>query len=54
MDPKVTTTIRYLFHFNNVQTGNLMDSKIAKFNHLSIEATYAVMNEPNLNMALPS
>ena len=40
MNPKVTTKIRYLLHFNIVQAGNLMVSKIAKYNHLSIEAIY--------------
>ena len=40
MNPKVTTKIRYLLHFNIVQAGNLMVSKIVKYNHLSIEAIY--------------
>ena len=40
MNPEVTTKFKHLMHFNIVQSGNLMDPKIVKYNHVSIEAIY--------------
>ena len=37
MNPKVTAKFKHLMHFNIVQSGNLMDPKIVKYNHVSIE-----------------